>query len=157
LRVSLSQEFHAGDAVRLMIESNISGYLYVFHTENDGAAKMLFPDARLQGGGNSIRAHVPYEVPARKEEDPKFRWLYFNDKVAIERFYLLVTREPLTDVPTGKTLEAHCSGNPKDCPWRPSAAQWKQLLADAKTVAHESLSRVSARFQTAAERKRDVS
>src|SRR5262245_12988314 len=36
VRVSARREFRAGDAVRFMIESNISGYLYVFHVENDG-------------------------------------------------------------------------------------------------------------------------
>src|SRR5215813_14214811 len=47
VRVALSQEFHKGDAVRLVIESNIDGYLYIFHTENDVQPEMLFPDARL--------------------------------------------------------------------------------------------------------------
>ena len=56
--------------MRFMIESNISGYLYVFHVENDGPAKMIFPDARLQGGNNFIQAHVPREMPSSREEDP---------------------------------------------------------------------------------------
>src|SRR5262245_37314515 len=97
-RVSARQEFRAGDAVRFMIESNISGYLYVFHVENDGPAKMIFPDARLQGGNNFVQAHVPKEVPSSREDDPEFRWFHFNQSVAIERFYLIVTRERLPDV-----------------------------------------------------------
>ena len=58
VRVSAMREFRAGDAVRFMIESNISGYLYVFHVESDGPAKMIFPDARLQGGGGALQRMV---------------------------------------------------------------------------------------------------
>jgi hypothetical protein len=65
VRVSTGREFRAGDAVRFMIESNITGYLYIFHVENDGPAKMLFPDARLQGGHNFVKAHVPIEIRDR--------------------------------------------------------------------------------------------
>jgi hypothetical protein len=154
IRVGVAREFREGDAVRFMIESNINGYLYVFHTENDGPAKMLFPDARLQGGHNFIQAHVPYEAPSSREEDPEFRWFHFDRKVAIERFYLVVTREPLPEVLIGERLVAHCRENPKDCPWRPPTAQWAQLLASANTAARESQSQISGQAQTAVERDR---
>ncbi|HZF39164.1 MAG TPA: DUF4384 domain-containing protein [Blastocatellia bacterium] len=154
LRISAAQEFREGDAVRFMIESNIRGYLYVFHTENDGPPKMLFPDARLQGGNNFIRAHVPKEVPSSREEDPEFRWFHFNQTVAIERFYLLVTRERLEEVLTGEKLVTHCRDNPENCPWCPSIAQWKQLLTNANTIARESQSRKLGQAQTPVERDR---
>lgn len=153
-RVNSTREFHAGDAVRFMIESNITGYLYVFHVENDGPAKMLFPDARLQGGNNFIQAHTPKEVPSSREEDPEFRWFHFNQSVAIERFYLLVTRERLPEVLTGEKLAAYCRDNPRSCPWRPSASQWEQLLAGADTAAREGQSREFGQAQTPVERDR---
>ncbi|HKX32542.1 MAG TPA: DUF4384 domain-containing protein [Blastocatellia bacterium] len=153
-RVSLKHEFHAGDAVRLVIESNITGYLYVFHVENDGPVKMLFPDARLQRGRNFIQAHTPKAIPSGREEDPEFRWLHFNQTVAIERFYLLVTRERLPEVLTGEELVAYCRDNTDGCPWRPSAAQWKSLLASADSAARESQSRKSDRSQTSITRDR---
>jgi serine/threonine protein kinase len=56
-RVSYRREFHAGDAVRFMIESNISGYLYVFHVENDGNSfwpQPIPPRARVRAE-NSAR------------------------------------------------------------------------------------------------------
>jgi hypothetical protein len=158
-RVSTRREFRAGDAVRFMIESNITGYLYVFHVENDGPAKMIFPDARLQGGSNLIDAHVPREVPSSREEDPEFRWFHFNQSVAIERFYLFVTRERLPDVLAEEQLVAYCRDNPESCPWRPSVMQWKQLLAKADTAARESQSRKFGQAQTPVERdyvRRDV-
>jgi hypothetical protein len=154
VRVSARREFRAGDAVRFMIESNISGYLYVFHVENDGPAKMLFPDARLQSGNNFVQAHVPREVPSSREDDPEFRWFHFNQSVAIERFYLIVTRERLPDVLAEERLVSYCHDKPESCPWRPSAVQWKQLLAKADTTAHESQSRKFGQAQTTVERDR---
>ena len=154
VRVSAMHEFRAGDAVRFMIESNISGYLYVFHVENDGPAKMLFPDARLQGGNNFVQAHAPREAPSSREEDPEFRWFHFNQTVAIERFYLFVTRERLPDVLAEERLVAYCRDNPEACPWRPSAIQWKQLLAKADTAARESQGRKFGQAQTTIERDR---
>jgi len=154
VRVSARREFRAGDAVRFMIESNITGYLYVFHVENDGPAKMIFPDARLQGGNNFVQAHVPREVPSSREDDPEFRWFHFNQSVAIERFYLIVTRERLPDVLAEERLVAYCRDKPESCPWRPSAMQWKQLLTKADTAAHESQSRKIGQAQTTVERDR---
>jgi hypothetical protein len=153
-RVSARREFRAGDAVRFMIESNISGYLYVFHIENDGPAKMIFPDSRLQGGDNFIQAHAPREAPSSREEDPEFRWFHFDQSVAIERFYIFVTRERLSDVLAGEQLVAYCRDNPGTCPWRPSDTQWKQLLAQADTAARESQSRKFGQSQTSVERDR---
>jgi Domain of unknown function (DUF4384) len=159
VRVSTRREFSGGDAVRFMIESNITGYLYIFHVENDGPAKMLFPDARLQGGHNFVKAHVPIEIPSSREEDPEFRWFHFNQAVAVERFYLFVTRERLPDILTEEKLAAFCRDNPESCPWRPSASQWKRLLAAADTAARESQIRKLGQAQTPAERdhvRRDV-
>jgi hypothetical protein len=152
MRVSARREFRAGDAVRFMIESNNSGYLYVFHIENDGPAKMIFPDARLHGGDNFIQAHVPKEAPSSREEDPEFRWFHFDHAVAIERFYIFVTRERLPDVLAGERLVAYCRDNPEACPWRPSATQWKQLLAKADIAARESQSKNYGQAQTTVER-----
>jgi len=154
VRVSARREFRAGDAVRFMIESNISGYLYVFHVENDGPAKMLFPDPRLQGGNNFVQAHVPREIPSSREEDPEFGWFHFDQTVAVERFYLFVTRERLPDVLAEERLVAYCHDKPESCPWRPSAIQWKQLLANADTAARESQSRKFGQAQTTVERDR---
>jgi hypothetical protein len=137
-----------------MIESNISGYLYVFHVENDGQPKMIFPDARLQGGNNFVRAHAPREAPSSSEADPEFRWFHFDQTVAIERFYLFVTRERLPDVLIEEQLVSYCRDNLKSCPWRPSATQWKQLLATADTSARESQGRKFGQAQTPVERDR---
>lgn len=153
VRVNLSQEFRAGDGVRLVIEANTDGYLYVFHSENDGEPRMIFPDARLNGGDNHIPAHAPCEVPSRKETDPRFRWFYFDEKAATERLYVAVTRKPLRGVPTRQELVAHCLANPGSCPWRPAPATWNLLAAKASAPMLVSLEQTSGQPQTVIERE----
>lgn len=158
-RVNTSREFREGDAVRFMIESNVDGYLYIFHTENTGLPKMLFPDHRSRNGDNLIKAHVPYEAPARyKRNRPEGLWIVFDEKEAIERFYIVVTKEPLPEVKTKYELVAYCEKNPEKCPWQPSDAVWQRLVAELEAPALLSQSQTSGEMQTRAERNavRDV-
>lgn len=153
LRVTASEEFHTGDAVRLMIESNTNGYLYVFHTENGQNPKLIFPDTRLKGGSNRVIAHVPSEVPSSREADPRFQWFHFSGKAATERLYLVVTRQPLPGVLTGKELVAHCQAVPDGCPWRPTEIAWNRIVESANTAALVSRAKASGQEQTAVERE----
>ncbi|HEY7544127.1 MAG TPA: DUF4384 domain-containing protein [Blastocatellia bacterium] len=152
VRADLAHEFHAGDAVRLVIESNTNGYLYVFHAENDGEPRMIFPDARLNGGDNRISIHVPYEVPSSQEPDPKFRWFYFDEKAATERLYLVVTRKPLPEVPTSDALVAYCRTNQGGCPWRPASTIWNPIAANVNAPTFVSQEQAFGRAQTEVER-----
>lgn len=142
LRVEPTREFHNGDSVRLALEPNVDGYLYVFHTEGEGDPEMIYPDPRLDGGENWIEAHVPVEVPSSEETDERLRWFTFYGNAGIERLYVVVTREPLPIVPTGNELVGYCATNKNKCPWRPSAELWAQLRnatrAEVKVVAAKS-------------------
>jgi hypothetical protein len=146
VRVSSSQEFHQGDAVRLIVESNIDGYLYIFHTENDGPPQMIFPDPRLNYGRNEIVAHVPYEAPKRG-------WFRFDERAATERLYVVVTKAPLHGAPIGNGLLAYCEANKNDCPWRPATADWTQLAANIVAARED---KGGAFGQTMAEVERDA-
>ncbi|HEX8889766.1 MAG TPA: DUF4384 domain-containing protein [Pyrinomonadaceae bacterium] len=123
VRVDPSQEFHAGDRIRLSLESNTDGYLYIFHTENDGEPEMLYPDVRLEKGANRIQAHVPYEIPWN--EPGVENWFKFDENPANERLYVVVSRQPLPMIPIGDALVSYCGKN--QCPWRPPVSAWAQL------------------------------
>ena len=142
IRVEPTREFRNGDSVRLALEPNVDGYLYVFHTEGDGAPEMIYPDPRLDGGENWIEAHVPVEVPSSEETDERLRWFTFYGNPGIERLYVVVTREPLPIVPTGNELVGYCATNKGKCPWRPSAEMWAHIKtatkAEVKAVAAKS-------------------
>ena len=109
VRVDPSQEFHAGARIRLSLETNTDGYLYIFHTENDGEPEMIYPDVRLGQGNNQIEAHVPYEIPWN--EPGVENWFKFDANPANERLYVVVTRQPLPGIPVGSALVDYCGQN----------------------------------------------
>lgn len=127
IRVDPSREFHTGDRIRLALEPSVDGYLYIFDSENGGVPKMIYPDARLNGGDNSIEAHVPVEIPSSEEPDERLRWFEFYGQPGSDRVYVVVTREPLPVVPTGDALVAFCGAKENKCPWEPPAAVWAQI------------------------------
>jgi hypothetical protein len=132
VRVEPSREFHNGDSVRLSLEPNVDGYVYVFDVENDGAPQMIYPDPRLDAGDNSVEAHVPLEIPSSEESDERLRWFTFYGNRGAEHLYVVVTREPLKGVPTGDDLVSFCAANKDKCPWHPSADVWAQVREATK-------------------------
>ncbi|HEX8179756.1 MAG TPA: DUF4384 domain-containing protein [Pyrinomonadaceae bacterium] len=129
-RVDPNHVFHRDDAIRISLEANTDGYLYVFYTENEGEPQMIFPDSRLGRGSNFIRAHVPYEVPSNMEADERLRWFVFDATPATEHLYIVVTREPLPNVPTGEALVGFCADPAHSCPWNPPRSLWAQLVKE---------------------------
>jgi hypothetical protein len=132
VRIDPTREFKNGDRIRISLEPNIDGYVYVFHTEGDGAPEMIYPDARLEGGDNWIEAHVPIDVPSTVETDERLKWFQFYGNAATEHLYVVVTREPLADVPISDALASFCSTNKDKCPWHPSDEVWKMIQQAAK-------------------------
>lgn len=128
VRVSAGQVFHEGERLRLMIEPKVSGYLYIFSAENNGTPELIFPNPRLQNGENRVAAHVLYEMPSSNEPRSENRWFAVQGAAATEHLYLIISRTPLEDVPTGKALVTHCGGK-ADCAWQPEAAAWGSLVA----------------------------
>ncbi len=127
VRVEPSREFHNGDSVRLSLEPNVDGYLYIFDVENESAPQMIYPDPRLDAGDNSVEAHVPLEIPSSEETEERLRWFTFYGNGGNEHLYVVVTREPLKGAPTGDDLVSFCSTNKDKCPWHPSADVWAQV------------------------------
>ncbi|MDQ1592542.1 MAG: hypothetical protein QOG71_3169 [Pyrinomonadaceae bacterium] len=154
VRTDSSRQFRTGEAIRVALETNTDGYLYIFHTENDGAPSMIFPDTRLNGGGNFVRAHVPYEIPSSAEATEEMRWFVFKDPPAAERLYIVLARQPLAGVPTGEALANYCFDAQHTCPWRPAAAAWTELKA-AQEREQVAVSKVNdqGRARTADERE----
>src|SRR5436190_9572082 len=130
IRVEPTREFHNGDRIRITLEPNIDGYVYIFHTEADGAPEMIYPDPRLEGGENWVEAHVPMEVPSTLGTDEKLRWFQFYGNAATEHLYIVVTRDPLPGVPTGDQLSDFCATNKDKCPWHPGGDVWRVVARD---------------------------
>lgn len=147
VRVPATQVFRTGDEVRLAIEPNISGYLYVFYTDAAGQANMLFPNAQLKQGDNFVKSHVLHEVPS-SQDSPS--WFSFDDRPATQRLYLVISREPLPEVPIGEKLLASCP-DPKDCLWKPADGIWSQIMAGVNAPKKTGKSRIDIQAQTEGE------
>ena len=142
LRVEPTRIFRTGERIRIALEPNTDGYLYIFDSENGGAPKMIFPDARLDGGENWIEAHVPIEVPSSEEAEERLRWFEFYGDPGSDRIFIVVTREPLPGIPTAEQLVAFCGLNKDKCPWQAPADIWAQIdkaaQADVKIATNQN-------------------
>ena len=137
MRVDPNHVFQKGDRVRVLLETNTDGYLYIFNTTDDGPATMIYPHADLDEAGNYLQAHVPFEIPASVSAEERLRWFAFDETAGTERLFFVFTREPLSGVPIDDDLIALCKESKEKCPVRPSTEVWagvqKQMQEPLKT------------------------
>ena len=137
VRVDPDHVFQKGDRVRVLLETNADGYLYIFNTTNDGAATMIYPSAELDDAGNYLQAHVPFEIPSSLSTEERLRWFAFDETGGTEHLFFVFTREPLRGVPIEDDLIAFCRESKDRCPIRPSTEVWaaveKEMQEPLKT------------------------
>jgi len=127
IRTDPTHVFQKGDRVRVLLETNADGYLYIFNTTNDGPAVMLYPHPELDEAGNYLQAHVPFEIPSSLATEERLRWLAFDENAGDERLFFVFSREPLSGVPTEDELINLCRDTKDACPWRPSPELWTMI------------------------------
>lgn len=126
-----TEAFRLGDRIRLLIEANDDGYLYVFNTIDGKDPEMIFPSPRLNGGDNLIEAHVPQEIPSRENKNPKLRWFEFQPPAGTEELYIVFSRSKLKTVPSGLELMNLCKR--KNCNQiRPDSKAWAFIIGVEK-------------------------
>ena len=127
VRVDPEHVFHKGDRVRVLLETNADGYLYIFNQTDEGPVLMIYPDKDLDEAGNYIKAHVPWEIPSSASDEERLRWLVFDANPGNEKLFFVFTREPLNGVPIEDDLIAFCKNSSDGCPWRPTAELWDTI------------------------------
>lgn len=127
IRTDPTHDFHKGDHVRFLIETNSDGYLYLFNTTDNGTPVMLYPDPELDDAGNYFQAHVPFEIPSSVAAEERLRWLTFDEHAGEEKLYFVFTREPLKAVPIEDDLITFCRDGGNKCPWNPDTDVWAQI------------------------------
>jgi hypothetical protein len=83
--------FHSGDRIRLSIESNDSGYLYVVQHGSSGRWTLLFPSDETPGGRNTVEKGNRHEVPLDA-------WFAFDKNPGTEKIFLVLSRKPQPDL-----------------------------------------------------------
>lgn len=98
VRANAQEVFKSGDTIRLLIETNVDGYLYIFSRENGEAPRLLYPNLRVQNGNNLIKAHEPFWLPDAGE-------IEFDGNPAKETLSLVFAETPLANVSPSPSLD----------------------------------------------------
>ncbi len=88
--VDSDTEFHTGDHVRVKVEANQVGYLYILLFGSSGEWNVLFPSDDIDGGRNQIEPGRAYTIPPE-------RGFFFDGPAGVERVSLVFTRQPEPD------------------------------------------------------------
>ncbi|HET6671474.1 MAG TPA: DUF4384 domain-containing protein [Pyrinomonadaceae bacterium] len=153
VRTDPTRTFRKGDRVRVLLETNTDGYLYIFNTTNSGKPVMIYPNKELDEGGNYLQAHVPFEIPSSTAGEERLRWLVFDEFAGNERLYFVFTREPLPGIPLEDDLVAFCSDAKNTCPIQPSAELWAQLEKELDEPLRRDATNKYGKAQTQPERE----
>lgn len=153
VRADPSRTFRKGDHVRVLLETNSDGYLYVFNTTDGGPPVMIYPDAELEEAGNFIQGHVPWEIPSSVAAEERLRWFTFDQNNGTEKLYFVFSREPLPAAPIEDDLITFCRENQKQCPWKPTAEIWAQIKKELEEPVKTAKAETVGNAQTAPERQ----
>ena len=153
VRTDPEHVFTKGDRVRVLLETNADGYLYIFNTTNNGPATLLYPHAELDEGGNYLQAHVPFEIPSSLAGEEKLRWFTFDEVAGTEQLFFVFTREPLKGIPLEEELIAFCQNSKEKCPVRPSTEMWTELQAQMQEPLKTDKTKAYGQSETSAEQQ----
>ena len=153
VRTDPEHVFQKGDRVRVLLETNADGYLYIFNTTNNGPATMIYPDPDLDEGGNYLQAHVPFEIPSSLAGEERLRWFAFDDVAGTEQIFFVFTREPLKGIPLEDELVAFCRNSKDSCPIKPSTQIWEGLQTQMQEPLKTDKTKTFGKTETAAEQQ----
>lgn len=91
--VDADATFRSGDRIRIKVDSNTTGYLYVVAQGSSGNWSLLFPSADVQGGNNRIEKGSSQQIPPGNKGQ-----FVFNDQLGTEKLFLVLTRQPEADL-----------------------------------------------------------
>ena len=153
VRVDPDHVFQKGDRVRVLLETNTDGYLYIFNTTDNGPAVMIYPDADLDDAGNYLQAHVPFEVPTSQSTEERLRWFAFDANSGTERLFFVFTREPLKGIPIEDDLIALCRNSKESCPVKPTSEVWAAVQKEMQEPLKTDKKQQNGTAQTPAEQQ----
>jgi len=86
--------FRSGDRIRLSLQSNIDGHLYIIQRGASGNWTLLFPSAGINQGRNAVAAFRDYTVPSGQNA---FR---FDNQAGTEQLFVVLSRNGVAVLPT---------------------------------------------------------
>jgi hypothetical protein len=107
--------FRSGDRIRLHVDANTSGYLYVVMQGSSGTWKLLFPSAEVAGGSNLVHKGESRQIPSGDRGQ-----FVFDEQAGSEKLFIVLTRQPEPDL---DKLIYSMGGKPGDAKDRSLVAQ----------------------------------
>jgi hypothetical protein len=90
--VDQDTKFQTGDRIRVVVESNDTGYLYVVQQGTSGKWETLFPSQDVGNGSNRIERGQTYTLPAPGAV------FTMRPPSGTERLFLVLSRQPESDM-----------------------------------------------------------
>jgi hypothetical protein len=118
VEVGSDMVFHSGDRIRLRVDVNTSGYLYIINRGSSGNWKPLFPSSEIAGGDNRVQKGMQYDIPAGYV-------FTFDEQPGKEKLFLVFSRQPVTDL---EALIYSLSNEQKLRPKEPSRPESSKVL-----------------------------
>jgi hypothetical protein len=91
LEVDSETIFRSGDRIRLRVDVNTTGYLYIINRGSSGNWKVLFPSTEIAGGDNRVQKGIQYEIPPGHV-------FSFDEQPGKEKLFLVFSRQPVGDL-----------------------------------------------------------
>ena len=126
VEVAPTTRFKSGDRIRLKVQTNSDGYLYIVSQGTSGAWQVVFPAKARRNGSNRMKAGA--------EESWNFR---FSGKPGVEKLFAVLSRTPEADL---ETLLYDLSGVPGNDGVKRAAAPPAAPAAPAPTLMAGNLS-----------------
>jgi Domain of unknown function (DUF4384) len=85
--------FRSGDRIRLHVDTNAPGYLYVVMQGSSGNWRLLFPSSDVDGGSNRIEKGAAQQIPSGDAGQ-----FVFDQQSGTEKLFLVLSRKPEPDL-----------------------------------------------------------
>ncbi|MEQ1947148.1 MAG: DUF4384 domain-containing protein [Bryobacteraceae bacterium] len=133
--------FRSGDRIRLEMQANSAGYLYVVAQGSSGAWQVLFPSKDVAGGSNAIHRGEVRQIPAGDRGQ-----FVFDEQAGTEKLFLVLTRQPENSLE--KLIYAvQGAPAPAAAPAATPAEPPRMLMASAK-IGDDVISRIRGQMQS---------
>jgi len=74
--VSPATTFYSGESVRVSIQTEQNGFMYIILQGSSAKVSMLYPNPRLNGGNNRITKGQPLNIPFKFDDQPGTETVY---------------------------------------------------------------------------------
>jgi len=85
--------FHSGDRIRLEVQANSTGYLYVVAQGSSGNWQVLFPARQVDNGSNLVHRGETRQVPGGNAGQ-----FFFDEQAGTEKLFLVLARQPAENI-----------------------------------------------------------